>query len=73
LPGATGAPQCSVQLEERKRRSPCGLRRSCSSAFTCGPRPSASQLLGSVLPLDTVARVTISLRASRHTPRGEAG
>lgn len=44
--------------QTKKRRSPCGLRRSCSSAFTCRPRSSALQLLWSVLPLDTVARVT---------------
>jgi hypothetical protein len=48
----------------KKWRSPAGPRHSCSSTRTCEPRSSAQQLHRSVHPLDPVARVTMSLRAS---------
>ena len=62
LPDA--APHGIGRRPKRKRRSPCGLRRSCSSLTTYGPRSSVQQLHRSVHPLDPVARVTMSLRAS---------
>ena len=51
----------------RKRRSPSDSAIPCSTIITCGTRLSAQQLYRSVHPLDTVARVATSLRASLYS------
>jgi hypothetical protein len=44
--------ECALPGAPKKRRSPRGLRRSCPSIITYGPRQSAQQLHRSVHPMD---------------------
>src|SRR5690349_3592886 len=64
----TGDRQCYEARHLAGQKENGGVREDpavpCSSTTRCGPRSSAQQLHRSVHPLDPVARVTLSLRAS---------